>query len=54
LLAKEVTTLESIQNWLGTYTDAENIALVPELGGGGPRAMGMYWLRSWSKTKKDK
>ena len=41
--AKEPIPLAWIQNWTGTYKEAENIGLVPE-GGGGPRELGVYRL----------
>ena len=48
--AKEPMTLAWLQNWLGAYTNEENIALMPADKGDRTHT-GMYWLRSWEKSK---
>jgi len=51
--AKEYMTLEWLQDWTITYTNEENVALIPAEGTkGGPNGIGMYWLRSWEKKNK--
>jgi hypothetical protein len=42
--------LKWLQAWTVTYTDSDNIGLVP-VDGGDPAGVGMYRLISWEKSK---
>ena len=51
--ATEFMTLQFIQDWTESYTDAENIGLVitkPHSGQGGP-SFGVYIFESWTGKK---
>jgi hypothetical protein len=49
--ATESMTLQFIQDWTESYTDTENIGLVPTKEPGQGRSLGVYIFESWTANK---